>query len=115
MEKAKRCIRTNAVLIVALAVIMPACLSAKAGPREVISLDGQWRIAEGSMDAVPKDFDRKIPVPGLADMAEPAFEGVGFKSDKRRAFWYRRTFKLKTNVPEVAILKINKAKRLQHW
>jgi len=110
MEKTKRFSPTNAALIMALAVIMPACLSAQAGPRQVISLDGQWRIAEGSMDEVPKDFDRKIPVPGLADMAEPAFEEVGFKSDKRQAFWYRRTFKLKTNVLEVAILKINKAK-----
>ncbi len=104
------------VFVIALLVVLPGCLHEKqtnigrAGPRRVISLDGTWEIAEGSMDSVPGTFDHKVPVPGLIDMAEPAFAEVGSKSDKRQAFWYRRTFTVKGTVPEVALLKIHKAK-----
>lgn len=79
------------------------------GPRTTISLDGSWDIAEGTMDKVPDKFDRKIPVPGLLDMALPAFEEVGIKSGKREAFWYRRTFQVDGSIPEIARLKIHKA------
>jgi len=81
-----------------------------ADKRGVINLDGTWKIAEGSMDSVPERFTHNVPVPGLADMAEPAFAEVGKKSDKRQAFWYRRTFTVNGTVPEVALLKIHKAK-----
>jgi hypothetical protein len=43
-------------------------------------------------------------------MAEPPFEDVGKKSDKREAFWYRRTFAVEGKIPAVAVLKIRKAK-----
>ena len=93
------------------------------GGRHVVTLDGTWQIAEGSMAATPKAFDRKAPVPGLADMAVPAFEGVGYadwqKRDPRReavladrrreAFWYRRTFTLDGPLPAFATLKIRQA------
>ncbi len=78
--------------------------------RLVIDLNGKWEIAEGGMDSVPTVFNRKVPVPGLVDMAKPAFEEVGKKSPRRQAFWYRRTFTLDKAVPDVAILKIHKAK-----
>jgi len=78
--------------------------------RLVIDLNGTWEIAEGGMDSIPKSFERKVPVPGLVDMAEPAFEEVGRKSPRRQAFWYRRTFAVDTAVPAVALLKIHKAK-----
>ena len=78
--------------------------------RLVFDLNGTWEIAEGGTDSVPAVFERKVPVPGLVDMAEPAFEEVGKKSPRRRAFWYRRTFTLDKAVPDVAILKIHKAK-----
>ena len=78
--------------------------------RLVIDLNGTWEIAEGGADSVPAVFERKVPVPGLVDMAEPAFEEVGKKSPKRQAFWYRRTFTLDKALPDVAILKIHKAK-----
>jgi len=78
--------------------------------RLVIDLNGTWEIAEGDMDSVPGSFERKVPVPGLVDMAEPAFEEVGKKSPRRQAFWYRRTFTVDTAVPGVALLKIHKAK-----
>ncbi len=82
----------------------------KAGPRQVISLNGTWEIAQGSMDSAPQAYPSEVPVPGLVDMAEPAFEDVGKKSELRQAFWCRRSFSVEGDVPEVAILKIHKAK-----
>jgi beta-galactosidase/beta-glucuronidase len=78
--------------------------------RRIISLDGRWEIAEGGMDSAPRSFEHKVPVPGLVDMAKPSFDEVGKKSDKRQAFWYRRTFTVEGQIPDVAILKIHKAK-----
>jgi hypothetical protein len=80
-----------------------------AGERKVISLDGTWEIAEGSMEKMPAKFEHRVPVPGLADMATPAFDEVGTKSLKREAFWYRRTFQIEGDAPPVALLKIHKA------
>jgi len=81
-----------------------------AGERKVINLDGTWEIAEGTLGVIPKEFSHRVPVPGLADMAEPAFEKVGFENNLREAFWYRRTFRVDGAIPEMAILKIHKAK-----
>ena len=90
--------------------------------RRVIDLSGTWQVAEGSLDAPSDRFDRRIPVPGLADMADPLFEAVGAvpadprdpkvrpSDPKRKAFWYRRTFTVDGPVPAVARLKVHKAK-----
>jgi len=80
-----------------------------ADARTVVSFDGEWQIAEGAMDKPPADFAHRVPVPGLVDMAKPAFAEVGKKSEKRQAFWYRHEFALKQPVPEVALLKVHKA------
>ena len=87
--------------------------------RRTLSLDGLWQIAEGKLDAVPDEFLRTVPVPGLVDMAQPPFvepgpkvtdrETLRQKDPRRDAFWYRRTFQLDGAVPPVAILKIGKA------
>jgi beta-galactosidase len=87
--------------------------------RRTIPLDGAWEIAEGAMDKVPTEFERRVPVPGLADMAQPPFAEPGpklkdpkefpLKDPKREAFWYRRTFTLDGPVPPVATLKVAKA------
>lgn len=77
--------------------------------RLTVSLDGPWQVAEGGRDATPAAFDREIPVPGLMDMASPPFEDLGVKSDRRGAFWYRRSFDAPAELPEFAILKLNKA------
>jgi len=81
---------------------------ARAG-RTVVSLDGQWEIAEGSMGSVPTQFEHRVPVPGLVDEARPPFAEVGQQSTRREAFWYRRTFRVKGEVPAVATLKLHKA------
>ncbi|MHC4418945.1 MAG: glycoside hydrolase family 2 protein, partial [Planctomycetota bacterium] len=87
-----------------------AACAQKSPARKLISLDGTWQIAQGSMDSVPKSFEHTVPVPGLVDMAKPPFTEVGRKSEKRQAFWYRRNFTLEGPVPDVAVLKIHKAK-----
>jgi hypothetical protein len=96
----------------AAALVLVCTLASRAaadGPRTVLSLDGRWQVAEGTMDRPPGRFAATVPVPGLVDMAEPAFADVGVKSPRRQAFWYRRTFTLEGPVPEVAVLKLNKA------
>jgi len=80
------------------------------GPRRVIDLNGTWQVAEGGMNTMPQRFEHTAPVPGLIDMAAPAFVEVGTKSDRREAFWYRRTFTVEGEIPPVALLKIHKAK-----
>lgn len=105
--------RTMGALFIGVCVSM-VCVGAAGAretePRRVIQLDGTWQVAEGTMDSMPDRFDHRVQVPGLIDMARPAFEEVGVKSEKRQAFWYRRTFTLKGPIPEAAILKIHKAR-----
>ncbi|OHE82677.1 MAG: hypothetical protein A2107_13910 [Verrucomicrobia bacterium GWF2_62_7] len=94
-----------------LAGFLALCASGgvAADVRTVIPLDGEWQIAEGGLDKLPADFAHRVPVPGLVDMAKPAFAEVGKKSEKRQAFWYRREFALNQPVPEIALLKVHKA------
>lgn len=54
------------------------------GSRKVVSLNGTWQIAEGGMGTIPVAFNREIPVPGLVDMAIPAFINPGPKVSSRR-------------------------------
>ena len=97
---------------------------AQAEPRRVISLDGQWQVAEGKLAEQPKAFDHTINVPGLLDMAAPPFETPGSTvsaADRgspwlrpadplREAFWHRRTFRVDGPLPAVALLKVHKAR-----
>ncbi|MBA7643390.1 Beta-galactosidase [subsurface metagenome] len=100
---------TVVLLLVVFAVFFTGCTE-NACPRQIINLDGTWEIAEGDMDSIPQQFTHSVPVPGLVDMAVPAFAEVGQKSKRREAFWYRRGFTIKEAIPEVALLKIYKAK-----
>ncbi|MBN2128566.1 MAG: hypothetical protein JW741_03685 [Sedimentisphaerales bacterium] len=103
--------RTVFALFAVAALGLLACsVPAEAGSRRVVDLNGTWQVAEGAMDSIPPRFEHTVPVPGLVDMAEPAFAEVGKKSERREAFWYRRTFSVEGTIPDVAILKINKAK-----
>lgn len=108
--------RTNGRPALATGVFLIFCglgLSAHAlaAQRTVLSLSGPWQIARGSVDQQPAALDHQLPVPGLADMAKPAFDDVGQKPEQpdRKAFWYRRTFTVAGPIPEVATLKIHKA------
>lgn len=107
-------LRTGLGLFLALAIFGSAGFamanSKAVAPRKAILLDGTWQVEQGSLEQVPQSFTHKVVVPGLIDMAQPAFKEVGKKSSLREAFWYRRTFKVEGAIPEMAILKIHKAR-----
>lgn len=92
------------------------CRQASAETAETIrrsetSLDGEWEIAESSDEMPPSEFTARVPVPGLADMASPAFAEVGTEksSEHRRFFWYRRIFGELGPAPPIVRLRIRKA------
>jgi len=90
---------------------LPALAALKPlAPRHSLSLDGKWQIEQGGMDTRPAAFSRTVPVPGLVDLATPAFSEVGKVSPQRTAFWYRRTFRVDQAIPEIALLKLHKAR-----
>ncbi len=103
-------LRIGTLLIALAYVSVPASAALRSvAPRESIDLDGSWQVEQGTLDERPPAFLHTVPVPGLLDMANPPFEEIGKKSPLRKAFWYRRVFKLTGAIPEVAVLKIQKA------
>src|ERR1035437_909026 len=123
----------SAIILTALAV-SSGCLWAT--DRTTISLNGTWQIEDSKeAEAIPVAWNRKVPVPGLAHSAQPAFPQVdqfdsrmllqnrvgqgklpktalvynaGVSRQDRNWFWYRRTFEI-SETKSVAILRINKA------
>lgn len=111
-------------------------VTAAFGQRVTVPLDGTWQIEDSvDADAMPKSWGHEAPVPGLANLAVPAFPGVdlfdtrelidnrirakelpesarigavGIPRQKRNYFWYRRTFRVPDS-KQVAILRIGKA------
>lgn len=88
--------------------------------RCVLSLDGTWQLAEGGTDQRPARFDRQVSVPGLVDLAQPAFAPVTFNNQKRRfgpedaalaqrSYWYRREFTIAGAGLAVATLLVRQA------
>jgi hypothetical protein len=88
--------------------------TASAAARRIISLDGTWQLAEGQTDQRPAQFDRSVPVPGLVDLARPAFAPNAFRATKRlfgledaelakHFCWYRREFVLDGEVPATSV------------
>jgi hypothetical protein len=101
-----------------------------------LSLDGIWEVGESvASDAPPKEWNHKVPVPGLVNLAQPGFPDVdrfdsrelidnkvrkklmppsertpevGRSRQSRNYFWYRKTFR-PTAGKRAAILKVNKA------
>jgi hypothetical protein len=108
MKESIRGLSMSVITVIVLFVGMTMADAVETPFRRTLNLDGQWQIAEGGMDQAPEKFDRSVPVPGLVDLATPAFNDVGIKTGQRSAFWYRRTFKLDT-IPPVARLKVHKA------
>ncbi|HTT63750.1 MAG TPA: glycoside hydrolase family 2 TIM barrel-domain containing protein [Bryobacteraceae bacterium] len=104
--------------------------------RVTLSLDGEWQIEDSvAADAMPREWHHRVPVPGLAHLAQPAFadvdqfdsqevianriekgklpesarvSGAGVSRQHRNYFWYARTFRVNAR-RQVAILRINKA------
>ena len=117
----------------------PAGAKPDGAARTIVSLDGTWQIEDSiAADRMPRTFGHKVPVPGLAHSASPAFPDVdryqtgqllsalvsqgrydaeaykklgdirGIPQQKRNYFWYRRQFQAPPRAA-VAMLKINKA------
>lgn len=105
-----------ASLLIMTSLFFTGCTREK---RTTISLNGEWKIEEGSMDAIPQSYSHTVQVPGLVSLAKPPFIDAGPKVKDRRsliqqdtlreAFWYSRTFNVKNAIPDIAILKVSKA------
>lgn len=125
---------TRVLIVVALA--SPCAVHAQ---RVTYPLNGLWEIADSvSPDAQPSAYTHRVPVPGLAHSATPAFKGVdefqnrqllsnlmeqgrysksdyeklgnaaGISLQERNYFWYHRIFRAPAS-HSVALLKISKA------
>ncbi len=102
-------------------ILLPLMLTScePGSKRTIISLNGEWKIEEGSMEQMPDSYSHTVIVPGLVSLAKPGFINPGPKVQDRRsliqkdtlreAFWYCRTFMIEGKIPEVARLKISKA------
>ncbi len=123
------------VLMAAAAALAGSPALAASG-RVSVSLDGSWEVGESVGAEMPAAFGHRAPVPGLTNLAQPAFADVdrfdsheslrhpwvkssratpealaapvGVPRQTRNYFWYRTTFRAPEK-KQVAILKINKA------
>jgi hypothetical protein len=137
MSKSLSAMKPPLILLAAALAGLGGVLPNSAAGRRTQSLDGLWQIADGKSPAeMPVAFNHTVPVPGLANLARPAFADVdkfisrenlanriraklspaewltnywkGKVDQDRDYFWYRRTFRAPAR-HEVAWLKINKA------
>ncbi|MFC2124265.1 glycoside hydrolase family 2 TIM barrel-domain containing protein [Bacteroidota bacterium] len=99
------------ILILLIISVLYQCQSRLDGNRKVISLNGTWEIAESlGEDPDGITFKGEVPVPGLADLADPPLDSVGYNIDSRKFVWYKREFTLPDPYPEIVRLKLYKAK-----
>ena len=128
--------KARAVMIISFGLAMMTSTPVDAG-RETLSLDGTWHIADSkSPTEIPAAFTHTVPVPGMANLAKPAFPDVdkftsrenlankvrsklvpshwltncwkGKVDQDRDYFWYQKTFRAPSS-RAVALLKIAKA------
>lgn len=92
-----------------MAVSLFACKS-KQPHRFTLNLDGKWQIAQTTDTLPPDEYKQTIPVPGLMDLAEPAFDSAGYKCGGRNYYWYRKIVRLEGERTDFAYLKTHKAK-----
>lgn len=116
-------------------LLLPLLFSPLQGQRTTLSLDGEWQLEDSiKPDDIPGHWTHTAPVPGMANLAKPAFRDVdqyltydnifdqvtfgllprggplpkpGPRQD-RNWFWYRNSFRAPVR-KQVAVLKINKA------
>jgi len=127
--------KTLAVVVVLCGLLCSG--NASAGGRQTVSLDGRWQIEESKLgDVMPMEYEHTVSVPGLANLARPAFKGVdqfisrenmarrityklvpedwlqkywvGKADQDRNTFWYRRSFRAPKE-RAAALLRVNKA------
>lgn len=107
----------------AFTLITSALTEAQTPGRLVLPLDGEWEATQGALNEEPPvEYGHRLVVPGLVDMAEPAFEApfawgrdamAEDIPEDRRAIWYRTSFTLPEGEGEgyaIVRLKIRKAR-----
>ncbi|MCX6872750.1 MAG: beta galactosidase jelly roll domain-containing protein [Verrucomicrobia bacterium] len=68
---------TMSFTLLAAAPVVPQQTSPQSDGRTTISLNGTWHIAESvSPDGIPTVFDHTVVVPGIINLAKPAFPAV---------------------------------------
>ena len=96
------------VFCAALAVLCASCTNNKP-QRQVVRLDGEWKITKTDGEFPVGTFTSVVPVPGLVDLAFPALDTVGTLYQDGW-YWHQRTFDLASTDFEKIELKIFKAK-----
>lgn len=98
----------NVLLLIILALLFSSCRQ-PGRHRKQLSLNGEWEITKtSSFEDRPSSFESKIPVPGLVDLAKPALD-VNSDYDSG-VYWYKKTFTIDEDYPELVKLKIGKVK-----
>ena len=77
----------NNFIIIFVSVLLIQCNNQKFSKRQQICLNGTWEVEESISDEIPKTFSHQISVPGIIDMASPAFDSAGLKCKKRNYYW----------------------------
>ena len=123
-------------LIVLTFWALPVLAASNPGGRVIVSLDGNWQVADSvTASDIPSSFNHTAPVPGLTNLAVPAFPdvdkfdsretirraqrsnpqpasalnvAVGIPRQTRNYFWYRTSFRVSAK-KAFALLKVNKA------
>jgi hypothetical protein len=123
-------------LIVLTLWALPVLAASSTGGRVTVPLDGNWQVADSvAATDIPTSFTHTAPVPGLTNLATPAFpdvdqyvgrenirnrvrfnempasastDKVGLPGQTRNYFWYRTTFRVPAK-KAFALLKVNKA------
>lgn len=103
--------KINCLLIIS-SLYLFSCQHNSFNQREQKSLNGTWNIEESTKQTdIPQKWSRTIEVPGIVDMAIPAFDSAGLHYSKRNYYWYKKTFTIdRAEMPQVVLLKINKSK-----
>ncbi len=85
-----------------------------ASPREIMELSGTWDFDQTNKAYPPKEYSRKIRVPGLIDLAVPRideYEELFLGDQQSRYSWYRYTFITpESSIGKKAILTILKSR-----
>jgi len=96
------------ISIFALSVLLPGCHN-ESNKRKEINLNGEWSIARtDTFEIFPAEFKSKVPLPGLIDLAISSLDTS--KAFNKGVYWYKTTFVIDRQYPDLIQLKIGKAK-----
>jgi len=107
--------RVKIVFVLACLILFLISINGIANnPRYVMDLCGQWEFEQTEKAYPPGKFTRKIPVPGLIDLAEPRiyqYERLFLGDNDPRYSWYRYTFSVpKESRGKKAVLTVLKSR-----